>query len=247
MTQKTQFALVTGASRGIGRAIAQKLASDGLFVWVHYGRGADQAAQVVAEIQASGGTARAIGFDVVDAAGTNAALETILSEGPIQVLVNNAGITRDVPMPGMSYEDWTTVTRTTLDGFFNVTQRLLMPMIRSKWGRIINIASVSGVTGNRGQVNYSAAKAGLIGASKALAQELAKRKITVNVVAPGPIETDMWTQALEQGTPEAEVLKRIPMQRIGQPAEVASMVAYLAREEASYVTGQVIGVNGGMA
>jgi len=182
-------------------------------------------------------------FDVIDREATTRAIEMLLSaDTPIGVVVNNAGVARDKPFPNILPSDWEEVTRTTLDGFYNVTRSLIMPMIRRRWGRIINIASVSGVVGSRGQVNYSAAKAGLIGATRSLAQEVARRGITVNAVAPGLIETDMIKEA-----PIEEILKLIPMRRLGRPEEVAKLVAFLAGEDAAYITGQVIGINGGLA
>jgi 3-oxoacyl-[acyl-carrier protein] reductase len=239
-------ALVTGASRGIGAAIAVALARAGHPVIVQY-RSNDDAARAVQEaIEKEGGRAELSRFDVADAEASSAAIAGLLEAGPIGVLVNNAGVTADAPFPAMTLAQWRDVTRTTLDGFYNVTHPLTMPMVRARWGRIVNIASVSGVIGNRGQVNYSAAKAGLIGATRALAQEMAKRHVTVNAVAPGPVETDMFQGALAQGTPLDEVLKHIPMRRIGKPDDVAATVAFLCSDAASYITGQVIGVNGGM-
>lgn len=239
-------ALVTGASRGIGAAIALALARSGFPVIVQYRSSDEQARAVKESIEREGGRAELSRFDVADAEASGAAIAALLEAGPIGVLVHNAGVTADAPFPAMTLEQWRTVTRTTLDGFYHVTQPLVMPMVRARWGRIVNIASVSGVIGNRGQVNYSAAKAGLIGATKALAQEMAKRHVTVNAIAPGPIETEMFQGALAQGTPLEEVLKHIPMRRIGKPEEVAAVCAFLCRDEASYITGQVIGVNGGM-
>ncbi len=237
-------ALVTGASRGIGAAIAKALAAAGHTVIVNYRAQHAQAEQVVREIHDAGGRALLCAFDVRNREQTSVAIEALLAEPePIDVLVNNAGLARDNPLPSLSWEDWEDVTRTSLDGFFNVTKPLVMPMVRAKrGGRIINIASVSGVTGNRGQTNYAAAKAGLIGATKSLAKELAKRKITVNAVAPGLIETDMIS-----GAPVEEILKHIPAGRLGQPEEVADLVVFLASARANYITGQVIGINGGLA
>lgn len=245
MKEKSR-ALITGASRGIGASIAKELARAGHPVIVQY-RSNDDAAHAVKEaIEKEGGRVELARFDVVEAEATGAAIAKLLEAGPIGVLVNNAGVTADAPFPAMTLAQWQTVTRTTLDGFYNVTQPLVMPMVRARRGRIVNIASVSGVIGNRGQVNYSAAKAGLIGATKALAQEMAKRNVTVNAVAPGPVETDMFQGALAQGTPLDEVLKHIPMRRIGKVEDVAAVVAFLCSDAAGYITGQVIGVNGGM-
>ncbi len=241
-------ALITGASRGIGAAIAVSLAKDGFPVILNYVKGHDAAQAVKAQIEAAGGSAVLSAFDVADGDQTLAAIEALKASDPrpIGVIVNNAGLSKDAPFPAMDRAAWTSVTRTTLDGFFHVTQPLIMDLARLRWGRVINITSVSGVIGNRGQVNYSAAKAGLIGATKALAQEMAKRNVTVNAIAPGPVETDMWQGALAQGTPIDEVLKHIPMRRIATVDDVAATASFLASDAAGYITGQVIGVNGGM-
>jgi 3-oxoacyl-[acyl-carrier protein] reductase len=236
-------ALVTGASRGIGAAIAAALGAAGRHVIVNFRTGAAAAQRVVDGIIAAGGSAEAAGFDVVDFDATRAAIAKLLEDPrPIDVVVNNAGLARDAVFPAMTAEAWSTVTRTTLDGFFNVTQPLVMPMVRRRHGRIINVASVSGVIGNRGQVNYSAAKAGLIGATRALSRELSRKKITVNAVAPGLVDTEML-----QGLPIEEALKFVPMNRLGKPEEVAALVAFLASEAAGYITGQVIGMDGGLS
>ncbi len=236
-------ALVTGGSRGIGASIAEALASAGHPIILNYRVNREAAEGVKARIERAGGTVELAPFDVIDREATTRTIETLLSaDVPIGVVVNNAGVARDKPFPNILPSDWEEVTRTTLDGFFNVTRPLIMPMIRRRWGRIINIASVSGVVGSRGQVNYSAAKAGLIGATRSLAQEVARRGITVNAVAPGLIETDMIKKA-----PIEEILKMIPARRLGRPEEVAKLVAFLAGEDAAYITGQVIGINGGLA
>jgi len=235
------WALVTGASRGIGKAIAVTLARAGHPVLINYRSAHAAAEEVKAEIEAAGGVARLVPFDVADREAATAAVDGLIAEElPIGVLVNNAGVTADGPFPGMAWEAWHSVTSTTLDGFYHVTRPLIMPMVRRKRGRIVNISSVSGVAGNRGQVNYSAAKAGLIGATRALAQELAKRHITVNAVAPGLIDTDM----IKGVAPE--VLQLIPMRRVGRADEVAALVAYLVSDAAAYITGQVISINGGL-
>lgn len=236
------WALVTGGSRGIGAAITKALAAQGCPVLINYRSNVDAATAVKDAVEAAGGTARLLPFDVTDREAVHAAIAGLHEEGlHVDVLVNNAGIAADDSFPAMSWDAWESVTRTTLDGFFNVTQPLVMPMVRKRRGRIINISSVSGVAGNRGQVNYSAAKAGLIGATKALAIEVAKRGVTVNAVAPGLVDTEMI-----EGAPVDLILKHIPMRRIGTPDEVASLVAWLASDPAGYVTGQVITMAGGL-
>jgi len=232
--------LVTGAGRGIGRAIALKLAADGFGVVVHYH--SDEAA-AQATLDSMGGAGRLIRFDTADRDGCRAALEADMeANGPYWGAVLNAGIARDTAFPAMEDEDWDKVLGTNLDGFYNVLRPLVMPMVSArKGGRIVTLSSVSGLVGNRGQVNYSAAKAGIIGATKALALELAKRSITVNCVAPGLIETGMIA-----GVPLDEAMKLIPMRRLGQPEEVAAVVGFLCSEAAGYITRQVISVNGGM-
>lgn len=235
--------LVTGASRGIGRAIAYRLAEDGFSVCVHSRVGTAGAQAVAQGIVAQGGSARVVQFDVRDRAACRTALEAdVAAHGPYYGIVCSAGITRDAAFPALSGDDWDTVIETSLDGFFNVVHPLTMPMVRARsGGRIVTIASVSGVMGNRGQVNYSAAKAGLIGATKALAVELATRGITVNCVAPGLVDTGML-----DGVAVEHALKQVPMNRVGEPAEVAAVVGFLMSDAASYVTRQVIGVNGGL-
>jgi 3-oxoacyl-[acyl-carrier protein] reductase len=235
-------ALVTGGSGGIGAAICKRLAREGHFVYVHANRRLEAASAVVADISAAGGNAQTVSFDVTRAEATQKALESVLNEGPIQILVNNAGIHDDAVFPGMSADQWHTVIKTSVDGFFNVTQPLLMPMIRTRWGRIVNLSSISAITGNRGQVNYAAAKGALNAATKSLALEVASRGITVNAVAPGIITTPMSKSAFDDET----IARMVPMKRAGLPEEVAGLVAYLASEEAGYVTAQVLSINGGM-
>lgn len=235
-------ALVTGGSGGIGAAICRRLASDGHHVVVHANRNPDKAQALVSEILAAGGSAEPVVFDVTDRAATAIALTSLLDTGAIQILVNNAGLHDDAVFPGMSGEQWDKVIDVSLNGFFNVTQPLTLPMIRTRWGRIITISSVAGITGNRGQVNYSAAKGALHAASKSLALELASRGVTVNAVAPGIIATGMT-----DGVFDPEMVKKIvPMQRAGWPEEVADLVAFLASAQAAYISGQVISINGGM-
>ena len=236
-------ALVTGASGGIGGFIAERLAREGLFVYVHANRHEDKARAVAERIRAQGGQAEAVRFDVCDAEQSDAVLAEILAAGPVQVLVNNAGIHEDAPLAGMRREQWARVVDVALLGFYNVTQPLLLPMIGTRWGRIINISSVAGVIGNRGQANYCAAKAGLHGATKALALELASRGITVNAIAPGIIAD---TPAAEHF--DAAAIKRlVPMGRAGRPEEVADLVAYLVSGDSGYLSGQIINLNGAMA
>ena len=239
-------ALVTGGSRGIGAAVAEALAAAGHPVVINY-RSNDAAAQeVVARIESAGGEASLCKFDVADPDASGTAIAQLLDRGvdprPVGIVVNNAGIARDAPFPALEREDWSAVLRTTLDGFFNVTKPFVMPMVRRRWGRVINMSSVSAVIGNRGQVAYAAAKAGIIGATRSLARELAKRKVTVNAVAPGLIETDMI-----EGIVLEHALPMIPARRLGTAAEVASLVRFIASPDASYITGQVFGINGGMA
>ena len=234
--------LVTGASKGIGRAIAIALGSQGFPITAHYGRDRDGCAATIATIEAAGGTARMISFDIADRVATRSALEASVEDHAFWGVVLSAGITRDGPFPGLSDGDWDGVMRTNLDGFYNVLHPLTLPMIRRRdGGRIVAISSVSGVIGNRGQVNYSASKAGLIGAVKALAVELASRRITVNAIAPGLIATQMSDKVPE------EIIKMIPMGRLGVVEEVAGLARFLFSAEAAYITRQAIGVNGGIA
>ncbi len=236
-------ALVTGGSGTIGGAIARALAAAGHHVIVHGHREAGRAAQVAAGIVADGGAAEAVPFDVTDAGESSRALTQLLEAGPIQILVNNAGIHDDAVLPGMRPEQWSGVIDVSLNGFFNVTQPLLLPMIRTRWGRIVNISSVAAIMGNRGQANYAAAKAGLHGATRALALELASRGITVNTVAPGIIASAATATVF----PKEAIDRLVPMQRAGRPEEVADLVAFLASERAGYISGQQISINGGMA
>ena len=235
-------ALVTGGSGGLGRAICEQLAKDGLHVIVHANKALVKAQAVVDAILAQGGSAEAVSFDVTNRVATAEALETLGEAGPIQVLVNNAGIHDDVVFPGMSGDQWDRVIDVSLNGFFNVTQPLSMPMLRTRWGRVINISSVSAVAGNRGQVNYAAAKGALHAASKSLALEMASRGVTVNVVAPGIIDSGM-----AEGQFDGDMIKKmVPMQRAGRASEVADLVSFLASERAGYISGQVISINGAM-
>ncbi len=241
-TNPRKRALVTGGSGDLGGAICRKLGGDGLHVIVHANGNLARAEALAAEIIAAGGSAEAVAFDVADGDASRAAIETLLEAGPIQVVVNNAGIHDDAPMAGMSESQWKRVIDVSLHGFFHVTQPLLMPMARTRWGRIVSISSVAGVLGNRGQANYAAAKAALHGASRSLAREMATRNITVNVVAPGVIEGSMANDAF----PPEMIRQVVPAGRAGKPEEVAALVAFLCGAEAGYINGQVIGINGGM-
>ena len=235
-------ALVTGGSGGIGAAVCRRLAADGCHVYIHANSGL-QAAQALAEaIGAEGGSAAVLVFDVTDAAAVASVLPPLVEQQPIQILVNNAGIHDDVVFPGMRAEQWHRVMDVSVNGFFNVTQPLMMPMIRSRWGRIVNVSSIAALTGNAGQVNYSAAKGALNSATKSLAREVASRGITVNAVAPGIIATPMSASTFDA----AEIARLVPMKRAGSPAEVADLIGFLASAQAAYITGQIISINGGM-
>ena len=235
--------LVTGASRGIGRAIATRLGRDGFAVAVHYATDADGATATLDDIVRAGGEGRILRFDIADREECRACLSADLAaHGPPYGAVLNAGIVRDAVFPAMEGADWDAVLGTNLDGFYNVLHPIVMPMVSARrGGRIVTLSSVSGIAGNRGQVNYSAAKAGIIGATKSLALELARRNITVNCVAPGLIETRMTA-----AVPADEVARIVPMRRMGRPEEVAAAVSFLCGDDAGYVTRQVISVNGGM-
>lgn len=235
-------ALVTGGSGAIGRAIGQRLARDGLHVIVHTYQHPELALEVADAIRSAGGSAETTAFDVADEEQTRQVLTELLEAGPIQVLVNNAGLHDDAPMAGMSSMQWWRVIDVCLNGFFNVTQPLLLPMISTRWGRIVNISSLAGITGNRGQTNYAAAKAGLHGATKALALELASRGITVNAIAPGIIAGPATDAVFDAAT----IKTLVPMRRAGAPAEVADLVGFLTSEQAAYLTGQIISLNGGI-
>lgn len=236
-------ALITGGSGTVGAAICRRLAEDGLHVIVHAGRALQGAERIAGEIRDKGGSAQSVRFDLTDFDATAAVLEELLEDGPVQVLVNNAGIHDDAPMPGMDSAQWKRVIDVSLNGFFAATRPLLMPMIGTRWGRIINVSSVSAVMGNRGQTNYAAAKAGLHGATRALALELASRGITVNVVAPGIITSPESDKAFDAD----HIAALVPMKRAGLPEEVAHLVGFLASEHAGYISGQIIGINGAMA
>ncbi len=246
MTFNNRTALVTGAGRGIGKAIAETLARQGVTV-ICVSKSADSCGAAAASIVAAGGKAKALAVDVADGAAIAKAAEQLLGEFPvIDILVNNAGITRDGLLFRMSEDDWDSVIQTNLTSCFHWTKHIARPMARARWGRIINIASVSGIMGNAGQANYSAAKAGMIGLTKTLAREFASRNVTSNAVAPGFIKTDMTTEFVNNAEVSAKILETVPLKRFGEAADIANMTAFLCSEEAGYITGQVFTVDGGM-
>lgn len=236
-------ALITGGSGDIGSAICYRLAKLNFHIIVHSNTQLEKARTIAQSIQNNGGSAEAVAFDITDAESTKSAISKLLQSGAIQVIINNAGIHADAPMAGMSLNQWSSVIDVSVNGFFNVTQPLLLPMIQTRWGRIINLSSIAGVMGNRGQTNYSAAKAALHGATKSLAIELASRKITVNAIAPGIIEGNMTENSFDKNS----IKQIVPMKRAGTSDEVAALVAFLCTDDASYISGQIIGVNGAMA
>lgn len=247
LTFTNKTALVTGAGRGIGKAIAETLARSGVTV-ICVSKSADSCGATAAAIVAAGGKAKALAVDVADGAAVTKAAEQLSGEFPlIDILVNNAGITRDGLLFRMSETDWSDVINTNLTSCFHWSKLLGRPMTRARWGRIVNITSVSGILGNAGQANYSAAKAGMIGLTKALAREFAGRSVTVNAVAPGFIKTDMTTEFVNNPEVSAKILETVPLKRFGEAADIANLVAYLCSEEAGYITGQVFAVDGGMA
>ena len=241
MTDKLR-ALVTGGSGALGSSICEALAADGMDVMIQANTGLEAAHVLAQRINSSGGSARALQFDVTDAEATRRVLEPLADEKAIQVIVNCAGIHDDAVFAGMNAKQWNRVIDVSLGGFFNVTQPLMLPMLRSRYGRIVNISSVAAIAGNRGQVNYAAAKAALHGATKSLAQEVASRGVAVNVVAPGIIESPMINGVFDAPA----IARMVPMKRAGTTQEVAALVAFLAGKNASYITGQIISINGGM-
>jgi 3-oxoacyl-[acyl-carrier protein] reductase len=236
-------ALITGGSGDIGSVICRRLARDHIHIIVHANKGIERAEALANAIRTDGGSAETVSFDITDQTATNAALQLLLDAGPIQLLIHNAGIHADAPMAGMSAAQWHRVVDVSLNGFFNITQPLLLPMMATRWGRIICLSSVAGIMGNRGQTNYAAAKSGLHGATKSLAIELASRGITVNAVAPGIIQSKMTAELFDQES----INRLVPMKRMGTVEEVAELVAFLASEHAGYISGQVISINGAMA
>lgn len=235
-------ALVTGGSGAIGAAVCRSLAAEGHHVFVHANKRGNAAQEVVDAILAAGGSAETLVFDVTDADAVATVLQPLVDEEPIQILVNNAGIHDDAVFPGMQSAQWHRVIDVSLHGFYHVTHTLMMPMIRSRWGRVINMSSIAALTGNRGQVNYSAAKGALNAATKSLSLEVASRGITVNAVAPGIIESEMSESAFDAQA----IATMVPMKRAGKPNEVAELVRFLASPQAAYITGQVISINGGL-
>ncbi|WP_029000779.1 3-oxoacyl-ACP reductase FabG [Azohydromonas australica] len=242
MTLAGKRALVTGASGALGAAIAQQLARDGAHLLLQAHSRPDAVAQLAEEIRAAGGSAEALVFDVSDAAASRTACEALLRDGPVQVIVNNAGVHDDAVFPGMRAEQWHRVIDVSLHGFFHVTQPLLLPMLRTRWGRVINISSVAALAGNRGQVNYAAAKGALNSATRALSLEVASRGVTVNAIAPGIIASPMADQVFDKAT----IDQLVPAKRAGTPQEVAALAGFLASPQAGYISGQVISINGGM-
>lgn len=243
MSRSPKMALVTGGSGSLGAAICRRLGAAGHFVYVHANRRLDEAQAVAREIIDAGGQARPVAFDVTDTEAARAVLERLLDEAPIQILVNGAGVHDDAAFPGMSVDQWRRVLDVSLNGFYNVTQPLMLPMIRTRWGRVITLSSVTALIGNRGQVNYAAAKGALNAATKSLSLEVASRGITVNAVAPGIIASDMSDPVFDAAT----IANLVPMKRAGTADEVASLVGYLASAEAGYITGQIISISGGLA
>lgn len=237
-----KHALVTGGSGGIGAAICRRLAADGYHVLIHAHHNIETANLLTDEIVANGGSAQALGFDVTDHNAVLDALTPLIEQTPIQVLVNNAGIHDDAVFPGMSPQQWQRVMEVSVNGFYNVTHTLIMPMIRTRWGRIINVSSIASLTGNRGQVNYAAAKGAINSATKSLALEVASRGITVNAVAPGIIDTSMSEHAFSA----ENIAQMVPMKRAGRPEEVADLIGFLASPQAAYISGQIISINGGI-
>ncbi len=237
-----KYALVTGGSGEIGQAVCQRLASDGFYVIIHSHQNISRAQQLLERIKEQGGHGSVLQFDLTDFSQTEQAIQELTEKHPVQVLVHNAGIHADAPLAGMSWAQWEQVIDVSLHGFFNVTQPLLLPMMSTRWGRVIAIGSVAGVTGNRGQANYAAAKSGLAGACKSLSIELASRGITANVIAPGIIKTAMSNETFTK----EKIHQMVPMKRAGEPWEVAALVGFLASDDAAYISGQVISINGGM-
>ena len=242
MTISPLRALVTGGSGEIGSAICRRLAAAGHHVYIHAHRNLEIADALAGELNAAGQSAEAISFDVTDESNSRAQIETLLTRGPVQILVNNAGMHDDAVFPGMSARQWHRVIDVTVNGFFNVTQPLMMPMIRTRWGRVVNISSVSALIGNRGQVNYSAAKGAMNAATRSLAAEVASRGITVNAVAPGIIDTAQTRQLFDAET----IARLVPMKRAGRCEEVADLVGFLVSDQAAYITGQIFSINGGI-